>query len=50
LFIANLALSKALIDSAKLCIFIATVFSALAGLAVLMSLPKQGKRPHGFNE
>jgi NhaA family Na+:H+ antiporter len=45
LFIANLALSKTLIDSAKLGIFLATVFSALAGIAVLMSLPKQGKPP-----
>ena len=45
LFIANLALSKTLIDSAKLGIFLATVFSVLVGLAVLMSLPKQDKFP-----
>jgi NhaA family Na+:H+ antiporter len=45
LFIANLALSKTLIDSAKLGIFLATVFSVLVGLAVLMILPKQDKFP-----
>jgi len=45
LFIANLALSKTLLDSAKLGIFLATVFSAVAGLAVLMRLPKQAKPP-----
>lgn len=35
LFIANLAFSESLIDSAKLGIFAASVFSALAGLALL---------------
>jgi NhaA family Na+:H+ antiporter len=35
LFIANLAFSKSLIDSAKLGIFLASVFSAVAGLALL---------------
>jgi len=35
LFIASLAYDKALIDSAKLGIFLASVFSALAGLALL---------------
>ena len=43
LFIANLAFSKNLIDSAKLGIFLASVFSAVAGLALLMSLPAHGK-------
>ena len=45
LFIANLAFSKSLIDSAKLGIFLASVFSAGAGLALLMWLPAQGRRP-----
>ena len=35
LFIANLAFSESLIDSAKLGIFLASVFSAVAGLALL---------------
>lgn len=43
LFIANLAFSKSLVDSAKLGIFLASVFSAVAGLALLMSLPAHGK-------
>lgn len=43
LFIANLALSKDLLDGAKLGIFLATIFSALAGLTLLRILPKQGK-------
>lgn len=43
LFIANLAFSKSLIDSAKLGIFLASVFSAAAGLALLMSLPAHGR-------
>lgn len=41
LFIANLAFSKSLIDSAKLGIFLASVFSALAGLALLRWLPER---------
>jgi NhaA family Na+:H+ antiporter len=45
LFIANLAFNKALIDSAKLGIFLASVVSAVAGLALLMSLPARGKLP-----
>ncbi len=45
LFIANLAFSKSLIDSAKLGIFLASVASAVAGLALLRLLPSQGKRP-----
>ncbi|HXV60325.1 MAG TPA: Na+/H+ antiporter NhaA [Vicinamibacteria bacterium] len=39
LFIANLAFSKSLIDSAKLGIFLASVASAVTGLALLMWLP-----------
>ncbi len=45
LFIANLAFSNGLIDSAKLGIFLASVFSAVAGLALLMWLPSRGKHP-----
>ena len=43
LFIANLAFDKSLIDSAKLGILLASVFSALAGLALLMWLPARGR-------
>jgi NhaA family Na+:H+ antiporter len=39
LFIANLAFNASLIDSAKLGIFLASVFSALAGLALLRLFP-----------
>jgi NhaA family Na+:H+ antiporter len=39
LFIANLAFSKSLIDSAKLGIFLASAVSAAAGLALLRWLP-----------
>jgi NhaA family Na+:H+ antiporter len=39
LFIANLAFNPSLIDSAKLGIFLASGFSALAGLALLRWLP-----------
>jgi NhaA family Na+:H+ antiporter len=45
LFIAHLALSMDLLSSAKLGIFLASVFSALAGLSLLLILPKQGKLP-----
>jgi NhaA family Na+:H+ antiporter len=38
LFIANLAFNQSLIDSAKLGIFLASVFSAVAGVALLMWL------------
>jgi NhaA family Na+:H+ antiporter len=44
LFIANLAFSKSLIDSAKLGIFLASLFSAMAGLALLRWLPAQRER------
>ncbi len=43
LFIANLAFDKSLIDSAKLGIFLASVFSAVAGLALLRWLPARGR-------
>ena len=42
LFIANLALDQSLIDSAKLGIFLASVVSAVAGLALLRTLPERG--------
>jgi NhaA family Na+:H+ antiporter len=45
LFIANIAFSGSLIDSAKLGIFLASVFSAVAGLALLMWLPARRKSP-----
>jgi NhaA family Na+:H+ antiporter len=45
LFIANLAFSKSLIDGAKLGIFLASVFSAGAGLALLMWAPARGRPP-----
>jgi NhaA family Na+:H+ antiporter len=48
LFIASLAFSESLIDSAKLGIFLASVFSAVAGLALLMWLSPGGK-PHQAN-
>ncbi|PLX87606.1 MAG: Na+/H+ antiporter NhaA [Desulfuromonas sp.] len=43
LFIANLGFDKALIDSAKMGIFLASVFCALAGIALLRWLPEYGK-------
>ncbi|QIL91072.1 Na+/H+ antiporter NhaA [Microbulbifer sp. SH-1] len=39
LFIANMAFSESLIDSAKLGILLASAFSAVAGIALLMWLP-----------
>ncbi|HSD41574.1 MAG TPA: Na+/H+ antiporter NhaA [Burkholderiales bacterium] len=45
LFIANLAFSKSLIDSAKLGIVLASVASATAGLALLRWLPAHGEHP-----
>jgi NhaA family Na+:H+ antiporter len=42
LFIAGLAFTDSLIDSAKLGIFLASVFSAGAGVAVLMWVPTAG--------
>lgn len=45
LFIANLAFSDILIDSAKLGIFLASVVSGLAGLA-LLGLTVRGRHPH----
>jgi len=43
LFIANLSLDQALVDSAKPGIFLASVVSAVAGIALLSGLP-------GFNK
>jgi len=43
LFIANLAFDRSLIGSAKLGIFLASAVSAVASLALLMSLPARGK-------
>jgi NhaA family Na+:H+ antiporter len=43
LFVANLAFSESLIDSAKLGIFLASVFSAVAGIAFLRAVSGQGK-------
>lgn len=43
LFIANLGFNESLIDSAKLGIFLASVFSAVVGLAILMWLPAREK-------
>ncbi|WP_019612790.1 Na+/H+ antiporter NhaA [Psychromonas ossibalaenae] len=45
LFIASMAFDKSLIDSAKLGIFLASVFSAVAGLALLMWSPTRGITP-----
>lgn len=45
LFIANLGFDESLIDNAKLGIFLASVVSAVAGLALLISLPARGKLP-----
>jgi NhaA family Na+:H+ antiporter len=45
LFIANMAFSENLIDSAKLGIFLASVFSAVAGLVLLRLLPARVKTP-----
>jgi NhaA family Na+:H+ antiporter len=45
LFVANLAFSSSLIDSAKLGIFLASVVSAVAGLALLAWLPARGRHP-----
>ncbi|MNE17106.1 Na(+)/H(+) antiporter NhaA [compost metagenome] len=44
LFIANLAFPESLIDSAKLGIFAASVFSAVAGVILLMRVPTPGVR------
>jgi NhaA family Na+:H+ antiporter len=45
LFIANLAFSKSLLDGAKLGIFLASVFSAGAGLVLLMWVSARGRPP-----
>jgi NhaA family Na+:H+ antiporter len=46
LFIANMAFSQSLIDSAKLGIFLASVVSAVAGIALLSGLSGYGKLSH----
>jgi len=46
LFIANLAFSQNLIDSAKLGIFLASAVSALAGIVLLSGLSGHGRRIH----
>lgn len=46
LFVANLAFSPDLIDSAKLGIFLASVFSAVAGIALLRTVSAHGGRTH----
>ena len=45
LFIANLAFSQNLIDCANLGIFLASAFSAVAGLALLRWSPARGEGP-----
>ncbi len=50
LFIANMAFDKSLIEGAKLGIFLASIFSAVAGLAILMWLPRHGKTPEAGHE
>ncbi len=50
LFIANMAFDKSLIDSAKLGIFLASIFSAAAGLALLMWLPDRCATPEANQE
>jgi Na+:H+ antiporter, NhaA family len=44
LLIADMAFDETLIESAKLGIFLASLFSATAGIAFLMWLPANGKR------
>lgn len=44
LFIANLAFSPGLVDSAKLGIFLASAFSAVAGVALLRRVSGAGRR------
>jgi NhaA family Na+:H+ antiporter len=43
LFIANMAFDQSLIESTKLGIFLASIFSAIAGLVLLIWLPTRGK-------
>ncbi|WP_136799498.1 Na+/H+ antiporter NhaA [Desulfosediminicola ganghwensis] len=50
LFIANMAFSKSLIGSAKMGIFLASAFSALAGIAFLMWVSKSGATPEAGHE
>jgi len=50
LFIANRAFSESLINNAKLGIFLVSVVSALAGLALLKWLPASGQQPQADRE
>ncbi|SDJ60417.1 Na+/H+ antiporter NhaA [Microbulbifer yueqingensis] len=50
LFIANMAFGESLIDSAKLGIFLASIFSAVAGLVILRFLPAREGTPAGAQE
>jgi Na+:H+ antiporter, NhaA family len=50
LFIANMAFGKSLIGSAKLGIFLASVFSAVTGLALLMWFSARGRTPEAGHE
>lgn len=50
LFIANLAFTASLIDSAKMGIFLASVASAAAGLALLRWLPGRARYPHATRD
>lgn len=45
LLIANMAFNESLIESAKLGIFLASGFSAVAGLSLLIWLPARGTTP-----
>jgi NhaA family Na+:H+ antiporter len=46
LFVANLAFRESLIDSAKLGIFLASVFSTFAGIVLLRGVSGAGKLSH----
>ena len=50
LFIANIAFHKSMIDSAKLGIFLASVFSAVMGIALLIWLPARRRTPEVGHE
>lgn len=50
LFIANMAFDTSVIDSAKLGIFLASVCSAVAGMAVLLWLPARERTAETVNE
>lgn len=50
LFIADIAFGKSLIDSARLGIFLASIFSATAGFTFLTWLPVRGRTPQADHE